>query len=388
MNPPSKRRTPLYLFASAGAAALVLAGCSAPAGTDDGADPSASAPSGDLCEGSAAVDLVDQVKDMSPEERESFLAEQAAATKGGAIDFYTEINDPDPIVEAFQDKYDGTTVNVYRAGSDQIRQRVLEESAAHFSGADLIEMDSLEMAILDEENLLAPATSSHADELSDAATAFDNFIGDRLSYIVPVWNTDLLPADQAPTSLEDLADARFKGKLALEGSDVYWFAGLVMYMEREEGKTEEEAVQVFKDIAANSAVTSGHTTTTELVVAGQYAIAANNYIHRAVELAGKGAPVGYLPVQVPVVAEITGVATACLSDNPAGALLLQDFILSEDGQQLFVEQDRTPANAELAAQTLNGQDVEPVEVDVEAIAHDYQKWSDLWDTVIREGNAG
>ncbi|RIQ35873.1 ABC transporter substrate-binding protein [Jiangella rhizosphaerae] len=375
--------TRLLTISALAAGALVVTSCGSPAGGSD-----ETAAGGDVCEGSRAVELIGETDGMDQQERQDQLVAEATETEGGEVDFYTEINDPQPVVDAFQEQYPDLTVNVYRAGSEQIRQRVLEESAANFPGADVVELDSLEMSIIDENGLLAPASSPYIDELTDAGK-FENFTGDRLSYIVPVWNSGMMSADEAPTSLEDLADPRFTGRLALEGSDVFWFAGLVKYMESEEGKTRDEAVQVFRDIAANSAITSGHTTTTELVVAGQYAIAANNYIHRALELQAAGAPLEWAPVQIPVVAEITGIAVPCLSDNPAAALLLQDFVLSADGgQRLFVEEGRTPANASLAQETLGGETIEPIVVDVQEIADEYEEWATLWDEVIRGGGQG
>jgi len=379
------RRVPAA--AAAGVVALVLASCSSPGGTDPAPSTSGTA-SGDLCADGPAAQLVDSLDGMSADERETTLAEQAAATRGGAIDWYTEINDPQPFVDAFEDTYDGVTVNVYRAGSDQIRQRIIEESAANFAGADLVEMDSLEMATLDQEGLLTKASSSHLDELSEAAKGFEHFIGDRFSYILPVWNTTLLAPEDVPKSFEDLADPRFKGKLAVESSDVLWFAGLVLHMEEEDGMTEDEAVEVFRKVVANATMTSGHTTTAELVVAGQYAINANGYVHRALILKDENAPVEFAPINVPIVPEITAVGMLCLSDNPAGALLLQDFILSPEGQQIFVDDHRTPANEEMAQQTLGGIDADPIPVDVIAVARDYTKWSDLWNDVVREGSQG
>lgn len=376
------RHRSAVLAASAGGLLLLVGACASPV---EGAPDEAAGGGGDVCADSAAVDLAERAGALEGSEREDLLLAEAVAARDGAVDFYTEINDPQVIVDAFEDKYGDLTVNVYRAGSEQIRQRVLEESDANFSGADLIEMDTLEMAILDENALLAPAASPFAAELSAAATAFDNFIGDRLSYIVPGWNTEAVAPEDVPTSLEDYAtfDA---GPLALEGSDVFWFAGLVMHMESE-GMSRDDAVQVFKDMAANADITSGHTTTTELVVAGQYAIAPNHYVHRLLELQGKGAPIAWAPVNIPVVAEITATSVHCLSDNPAAAMLLQDFILSEEGQQIFVDEGRTPANESMAQETLGGVEIEPLVVDVADVADNYAEWAELWDEVVRGGNA-
>jgi iron(III) transport system substrate-binding protein len=369
------------LIACAASLALVIAGCSSPGGTD--AD---SAQGGDKCADSATVALQGKLKGLSTKDRDAMLLEEAKKTNDGTINLYTEVNDPTVITDPFEKKYDGLHVSVYRAGSEQIRERVLQESQANFAGADLVEMDALEMAILDQNKLLAPADSPFLNGVT-ASAKFANFTGDRLSYIVPVWNTTVIADNAAPQSFQDLRDPRFKGKLALEGSDVFWFASMVNYLQTQ-GMTKDQAVQLFKDIAANAAITDGHTTTTDLVVAGQYGIAANNYIHRIRELQGKGAPLQFLPVKVPVVAEVTGIAAPCASANAAGALLLQDFILGPEGQQAFIDDDRTPSNEKMAATTFGGVDIAPIKTDVEAISEKYSEWSDLWQTVVHTGGNG
>jgi iron(III) transport system substrate-binding protein len=370
------------LIACVASLSFVAVACAAPGGEQD----STSAQGADKCAGSATVKLEDSLKGKSPQDREAALLDQAKNTSGGTINLYTEVNDPTVITDPFEKKYDGLHVSVYRAGSEQIRERVLQESQANFAGADIIELDSLEMAILDENKLLAPADSPFLDGVT-ASAKFANFTGDRLSYIVPVWNTSIIPDTAAPQSLQDLKDPRFKGKLALEGSDVFWFASLVNYLQTQ-GMKKDEAVQLFKDIAANAAITDGHTTTTDLVVAGQYGIAANNYIHRIRELQGKGAPLQFVPVKVPTVAEVTGIAVPCASANAAGALLLQDFVLGPEGQQAFIDDDRTPSNEKMAASSFGGVDIEPIKTDVEAISKQYSDWNDLWESVVHNGGKG
>jgi iron(III) transport system substrate-binding protein len=372
------------LIAGLASAALVLTSCSAPGGGSESSD---SAGAADKCANSAVVQLQERLKGKSAEERDKTLLDEAKNTNDGSINLYTEVNDPTVITDPFEKKYDGLHVSVYRAGSEQIRERVLQESQANFAGADIVELDALEMAILDQNHLLSPADSPYLAGVTDSGK-FANFTGDRLSYIVPVWNTTVIPNDAAPQSLEDLRAPRFKGKLALEGSDVFWFASMVNYLQTQ-GKSKDEAVQLFKDIAANSAITDGHTTTTDLVVAGQYGIAANNYIHRIRELQGKGAPLEFTPVKVPVVAEVTGISVPCSTANAAGALLLQDFVLGPEGQQAFIDDDRTPSNEEMAAKSFGGIQIEPIKTDVESISKEYSDWSDLWQTVVHSsGNQG
>jgi iron(III) transport system substrate-binding protein len=351
-----------------------------PATADTATD--AAAPSGAGCDNSEVVALIEEAKDLEGQEREDFLIERAVEA-GGDISLYTEMSDSEEVLDAFEDRYDdsGLELSIYRAGSEQVRQRILEEAAVGFSGADLLEIEALEMVILGEEGILAPSSSPWADDVVEAGQ-FEHFTADRFSYILPLWNTDLV--DAAPQSLEDFASDKYAGQMALEDSDVYWFAVIVKHLTEEQGLSKDEAVDLFKQIAANSTITHGHTTTAELVVAGQHGITPNAYLHRAMKFEGKGAPVGWNPVNVPVVAEITAVSVLCTAANPAGALLLQDFFLDPDGAQaVFVEVGRTPANREAQAEQLGEVDIDPIRGDVAEIVAEYAEWAELWDEVIR-----
>ena len=142
---------------------------------------------------------------------------------------------------------------------------------------------------------------------------------------------------------------------------------------------------MFRKIASNAAITDGHTATTEFVVAGQYSIAANNFVHRIVELQGKGAPIEFKPVQIPAVVDVSAYAIPCESGNPAGGMLMQDFVMSTAGQQALLDNGRTPVDVELNKKSLGGVDLLEVKVDESAITKDYSAWEDLWRDVIQNG---
>jgi iron(III) transport system substrate-binding protein len=375
------KRTPLVLVLLL---ALVLAACGGDDATDTtettagGGDETTTTVADDTC---SVQELIDETEGMTGPEREAFLLERAKDED--PVSLYTELNarDTDELAGLWEDTYD-LDITVYRAGSEDVRLRVLEEAAADFRGFDLIEIEALDMTILEQEGILAPASSPYRDTIIDAGV-FDTFTADRVTYLVPGWNTDIVT--DPPQDFRDLADPRFDGILALEDSDIYWFAALVGHFMETEGLSQDEAVQIFKDIAANGSITSGHTTTLELLIAGQYGITPNAYSHRIQEFKEEGAPLEWLPVNVPVVAEITAVAVACNPRNPASALLLEDFFLSPDyAQPFYVSVNRTPGNAALAAEAFGpgGDDIQPIRADVGAIVNDFQTWTDLWDEVV------
>lgn len=349
-------------------------------------DPATGAPAAEGssagCENSKVSALIDEVEGLEGQEREKFLIERAVEA-GGLISLYTEMSDYEAIGDAFEDRYedDGLELTLYRAGSEQVRQRILEESAAGFAGADLLEIEALEMVILGQEGILAPSSSPWEEDVVEAGQ-FEHFTADRFSYLMPLWNTNLI--DEAPQGFEDFSSDKYAGAMALEDSDVYWFAVLVEHFMAEKGMSKDEAVGLFRQMAANSTITHGHTTTAELVVAGQHGITPNGYLHRAMKFQDKGAPLEWQPVNVPVVAEITAVSVVCSAANPAGALLLQDFFLDPDGAQaVFAAVGRTPSNKQAQAEQLGGVEIEPIRGDVEAIVSEYSEWAELWDEIVR-----
>ncbi len=323
-------------------------------------------------------ELIAATAGMTPEAREAYLLPLAA--DGPTPSLYLEISDGGPALASLFDDLYGLDLNVYRAGSADLRQRAIEEAAAGFKGFDVVEIEALEALILQENGVIAKASSPHRANIADAGLG-EYYSADRYTYVVPVWNPTLV---DAPTSLEDMTSDKYKGLMAFDDSDVYWFAVHVKDMVAN-GMTEEAAIQVFRDIAAQSSVVNGHTATLELIVAGQYGITPNGYSHRIKGVKEKGATVEWLPLQIAPVAEITSVSVACNASNPAGALLLEDFMLRPDGAQSYIaSKNRIPGNViaqdQLGAEAPN---IEPLSVDVAELFAEYEKWGELYDELLR-----
>ncbi len=376
----------LRRFAVVVGTSVLLAACAsgdegAETPAPEGGETAAPAPEGGdaAADGTCNVDeLIAATAGMTAEEREAYLLPLAA--EGPSPTLYLEITDGGPaLAELFDDLY-GLDLNVYRAGSADLRQRAVEEAAAGFKGFDVIEVEALEILILQENGIVAKASTPHRADVAEAGLG-EYYTADRYTYVVPVWNTDLV---EAPTSLEDLASGKYEGLMAFDDSDIYWFAVHVKNLVAN-GMSEEDAVQLFRDMAAQSAVVNGHTATLELLIAGQYGITPNGYSHRIKRAKEDGAKVEWLPLQIPPVAEVTAVAVACQSANPAGALLLEDFMMRPDGAQSYIAgKNRVPGNL-IAQEQLGAEapNLEPLSVDVNELFAEYQKWSDLYDELLR-----
>lgn len=371
---------------------FVLAACGAPptvvespeaSGTEPTDGGPSGAPSGEPSSGEneALAALYAEIEGLTGDERRARLIELASEEEG-ELTVYTSTNldESEPLVSAFEDATD-IDVSLYRASASTVVQRVFQEAEANFEGgSDVIAINGPEMTVLDQQGLLAPLVSPATDNILEAGV-FDSWAAMYLNVFVAAWNTDRMTADEAPTTYEELF-TNYSGRLGMELGDWDWFATLVKsYFIEQQGMTEEEAVDLFKQAASGARVVDGHTLMTELLASGEFDITASNYQHRVVQLMGDGAPIEWQQPLQPIVVRPNGIGISASADNPAAALLYIEFVLTE-GQDLFLELDRSPASTE-ALGALEGE-YEVILADVEALLNEADKWEALYEEVVQE----
>lgn len=361
--------------AVATAVALAACGGSPTAGSNaDTAEPPAAETSG-------ATETYERINALSGQARTDEL--KTCAEEEGALSIYTSNTDIDDVVEGFEDEFD-VDVSVYRANSESVLQRVLQEQKAKFFGSDVLETNALELNVANKEGFLAPYESELREQVREEGQA-ENWTATRFNTFVVGWNTDLVKPGQEPKTLEELADPKWKGKLSMEVGDVDWFTALVQHM-LEQGKSEQEAVEFFKKLAANSKIAKGHTVQGELLSAGQFAVALSSYSHTIDKAADKGAPVAWKPASgepvQPVVVRPNGIGLMKTATNPCAAMAFVDWELT-GGQKVFEEKFRVGATED-AAKAIAALDV--VSVPEQDLLDNAKKWDDLYAEVIQTGS--
>jgi len=317
----------------------------------------------------------------SGQERRDELVKQAQA-EGGELNLYTSMTSDvaDAVSEAFSDKFD-MDVNLYRASSETVLQRILQEAGANFAGNDVVETDALEMYDLNKEGLLADYEGEQRDKVAKDGQ-FEGWTADRYNLFIPSWNTKMVKKGEEPKTWEDLADPKWDGKLAMELSDYDWYLTLREYF-KSEGKSDEEIDKLFADMADGAKVVKGHTVMGELLSAGQFAVAASNYSYLVQQVADKGAPVSYSPFVEPVIVRPNGFGLMKTAKHPATAMLFADWLLGE-GQKALVDEGLTPTVPPPGTKNvLDGLDT--VDVDVETLGENEEKWSDRYDKLVEQG---
>src|SRR6266496_2696459 len=299
--------------------------------------------------GTPAEKVYQQLNALPADQQRAKAIEQAK--KEGTLELYTSLTDDlvASVKEAFEQQT-GVKMNVFRAASETVLQRTLQESSANRTGNDAIETNFGEMGLLSKQGVLADYRGASFGSVPESGR-FPGWLADRLNIMLPAWNTKLIKAGQEPRSWEDLADPRFKGKLTLELTDSDWYENVTKSWLRH-GKTQAQVDDLWQKMVANENVAKGHTVMAELLGAGQTAVDGMNYSY----ITQKGAK------------------------HPAAAWLFNDWMLNE-GQKLLVSLGLTPSAKIPGDTSLQGVTLEPY--DVQGLTQDSKTWDDRYDRLLR-----
>ena len=295
----------------------------------------------------------------------------ARAKQEGTVVLYTSLapTESKPLADAFEKRF-GIKVELWRALSDKVVQRVITEAQARRHSVDVVETNGPEMEMLARERVLAEFHSPYlADLPPHAIPPHRTWFPDRLNFFVVGYNTAKVQRSEIPATYEGFLDPKWKGRIGLEATDAEWMATLV--------KTwgEEKGMDFFRRLSAmRPDVRKGHVLLAELVAAGEVPVGLTMYSSNIVSLKRKGAPIDFLPVQ-PVAARTQGIGVAKGAPHPHAALLFADFVLSPEGQKLFESMGRVPASTKVKSELNN---FPFVLSDPSNVLDESRKWDKLW----------
>ena len=327
----------------------------------------------------------DEINALTGPGREDAL--RAKAEEEGELSVYTSNTDLEALVEGFSDRYD-VDVSIYRGNSESVLQRVLQEQEADYYGNDVWEDNTTNLNVANKEGLLADYESEFRDRVREEGQQ-ENWTANRFTVFVVGWNTDLVGPGGAPKTLEELAEPKWKGRVALELSDVDWFTAMYQYY-LSKGKSEEEVDDLFRRIAQNAVVVKGHTVQGELLSAGQFAVAPSIYSHTIDKAADKDAPVAWRSESdqavEPVIARPNGAGLMKTAQHPYAAALFMDYMLSPEGQSIISDGFRVGSVESSEADPLDGLEVIPLPE--QELLDNGQKWQDMYASILEGRPSG
>ena len=294
------------------------------------------------------------------------------AQREGELTIYTsaQTSDLGPVVEAFEEKY-GINATIWRAGSEAVLNRTLQENRAGRYTVDVVETNGPELESLHREELLRLVKSPHhADLIAPAIRPHGEWVGTRLNVFVQAYNTDLVAKEELPETWEDLLDPKWKGRLGIEAEDSDWLAGVFGAIGEERGR------ELFENIVATNGMSTrkGHTLLTQLVVSGEVPLALTVYNYKAEQLRAEGAPIDWFTIG-DAIARPNGVGVVRTAPHPHAAALYYDFELSEEGQRIIATRDFVPTSKTIDT-PLNK--VPMTFVDARVSIDEYEKWQNLY----------
>jgi iron(III) transport system substrate-binding protein len=274
----------------------------------------------------------DELAVYSGPDRQQILLEGAKAE--GKIIWYTSLSgNYKEIVEAFKKKYPEIAIDVYRAGSNDVAQRLVSEAQAGRFLADALEVPPGSLMLLRERNILKPYLSPElAKYPEEAKTKADSnrvfWVTDRESYLGFGYNTRMIAANDVPKTFEDLLKPGLKGKLAISGeTSSDRVVGTIAKYKGEEflNRLKAQEFKLFK-VASTGFL--------DLMIAGEIGGSPAMFRNMVVVKQERGAPVAWVPLDV-APTNAGGAAVVNHAPHPYAALLFTDFIISPDGQKLM-----------------------------------------------------
>ncbi len=261
-------------------------------------------------------------------DREKILMD--GAKREGQVTFYNTHTWFRTFVKDFEKKYPFIKVNEWRNETKNLLRRVTEEAKAGRNLVDVIETTPEAIGILKRDGYLqeynSPEARFYPDDVKSKGKNGFYWVGDRETYIGLGFNTNLVSQADAPKSMRDLLNPKWKSKMAIvnTSSGTRWIGNAIDALGREfVDKFAEQDVRL-QDMSG--AALSG------LVVTGEVPLSptifdANVSVHKQ-----KGAPIEWRPLE-PVVTNVGYSTLSIKSPSPHAAMLLLDYIHSKEGQQ-------------------------------------------------------
>jgi iron(III) transport system substrate-binding protein len=258
-----------------------------------------------------------------------------AAKKEGAVVFYTatDVTVAEKLAATFEQEYPGIKVQVERAGSERVFQRIGQEYSAGIFNADVIETsDAVHFLMFKKEGWL---TAAVPQEVATAWPAEERdadgfFAAYRAHLSVIAYRKDQVKPEDAPKSFADLLDPKWKGKLVKAHPG---YSGTIMTATH--ALTKALGWEYFEKLAQQDVMqVQSSTEPPKKLAQGERSVQADGNEYNVLRLQEEGVPIEivYATEGTPLV--IGNAAILKNPPHPNAAKLFYAYLFSIEAQQL------------------------------------------------------
>lgn len=314
-------------FATASLLFISCAGPAAPAATAPAAAPATAAPAAGA---------------FNEATEEKKLYDAAVAANETEVNLYSSINEAEakPLLDIWAKLFPKLKANYIRASEDALVSRIFTEEQAGKHNFDVL--------VTTTSNLLGPAglalkylppnTSLIPADLKDKD---QNWFSVYTNWNVIQINTDKVKKGDLK-GYEDLTKPQFKNQLIIDNTDYDWYNGLAAV------RGQQQVDDLIKRIVSNGVtVIDGHGNVSDKVVAGEYAVALNNYLNQAERAKRQGAPTDWVAIEPVVVITAGKVTVSKSAPHPNAAKLMANWFAGTEAQKYLASRGRQITRSDL-----------------------------------------
>ncbi len=266
------------------------------------------------------------------------------AEVSGDLVIYSGRSEPliQPVLDAFKAQYPNVNILLKAGSNSELANALIEEKsnpqADVFITTELLTVQSL----VAEDVFQAYAPVGVENIPAEFIGESNAWTGLTKRVRVIIYNKDLVAEDEVPASIFDLTDPKWQGQVAAAGSTNGGMQAQVAAMQQLLG--DEATEEWLNGLIANEVTFfGGHTDVRKAVGAGEFKIGLVNHYYYHLQLE-EGSNVGVVypdqgEGQVGLFTNATAAAVVNGASNPAAAQAFLDFLVSEEGQKLFAEQN-------------------------------------------------
>lgn len=245
-----------------------------------------------------------------------------------------------PVLDAFQAKYPNVKI-LLKSGQNSALANALIEEQSNPQADVFITTEIFTVQSMYQQGIFQSYRSAAADALpAEFIGPEDSWVGITRRARVIMYNTELVSAEEAPKSIFELTDPKWKGQIAAAGSTNGGMQAQIAAMSQLLGEVDTQEWLV--GLMANEVTFfGGHTDVRKAVGAGEFKIGLVNHYYYYLELA-EGSPVGIVfpdqgEGQIGLITNATAAGIVKGAKNTPAAQAFIDFLLSPEGQKLFAE---------------------------------------------------